>query len=131
MANMYPSKLASGGNPTETTLWTNPSPGSQFATQTVTLSDSLLNYDYVKFVFRQHTSTTAETIILVSVTDFQNYLQYKYSPAVFCCSTTPMSVRGVYYVSDTTVGFYANARVGSSGSANASNIPYKIIGVKY
>ena len=45
-----------GGMLEETVLWTNPSPTSDFAAQTVTLSDSISNYDYIKFEYLMHKS---------------------------------------------------------------------------
>lgn len=41
----------SGGGPTYTRLWTNPSPAANFAAQTVTLSETLENYDAVRIVW--------------------------------------------------------------------------------
>lgn len=41
-----------GGSMTETTLWTNPNPTSGFASQNITLSDNISNYDYIAINIR-------------------------------------------------------------------------------
>ena len=40
------------------TLWTNPAPTTSFSGQTVTLSDSLSNYDFYEILYEQTTSST-------------------------------------------------------------------------
>ena len=45
-----------GAKQTETVLWTNSSPTSNFADQNVTLSDSMSNYDYLKFTYKKATN---------------------------------------------------------------------------
>ena len=42
---------------TRTILWTNSSPTSSFSNQTITLSESLDNYEYYEILFRQNTSS--------------------------------------------------------------------------
>lgn len=44
----YVDSIHTGGSATEDLLWTNPDPTVEFAPQTVTLSGSLLDYEYVK-----------------------------------------------------------------------------------
>lgn len=38
-------------------IWTNPNPTSNFGAQTITLSESLDNYEYYEILFRQTTNT--------------------------------------------------------------------------
>lgn len=40
----------------ETVLWENPNPTSSFATQTITLSDSIMNYNMIRIEGRRSTS---------------------------------------------------------------------------
>ena len=67
-------KKGGGGNTpasTETVLWTNNSPTSTFANQTVTLSDNISDYDYLCFEYRSTTGSSAKTSkVFVKTTDF-------------------------------------------------------------
>ena len=40
-----------------TILWQNPSPNAEFSGQTITLSDTITNYNYYSIIFRQATET--------------------------------------------------------------------------
>jgi hypothetical protein len=57
----------------EVTLWENPSPTSAFANQTVTLSDSLDNYNYIaiSYIYTSATPATDASVALMSVEDFK------------------------------------------------------------
>ena len=66
-----PMTQSSGGQYTETSLWTNGAPTSSFASQTITLSDSMEKYSYIKFRYRNSTSNAIESNIIVSLFDFK------------------------------------------------------------
>lgn len=51
-------------------MWTNSSPTSAFAEQTVTLSDDMNNYKYLRFECRLNTSNSSTASFIMSVTDF-------------------------------------------------------------
>lgn len=46
-----PCNIGGGGGMTETLLWQNDSPATQFGSKTITLSDSMDNYDYIKILY--------------------------------------------------------------------------------
>lgn len=129
MANMYPSKLASGM--TETVLWTNPNPTTSYSTGTVTVS-SMTEYDFIKIVFRKTTSDSTEIPYIVPLSTFETMLDeakasflgagYKISTTIVC--------RPTYYSSSTSVYFSNCKQLGGSDSSRNSMIPYKIIGIK-
>ena len=149
MANMYPSKKASGGGGlTETIIWTNPDKGETyypaFAAQVVTLTDSIANYDYLKFVcIRGHrTSNPNDRIsIIIARKDFVNYCS---TPGSADYNGLAISVkrgntnntqyyRYAHYASNTQVKFLAAIGQNSSGSGSTSNdylVPINIIGLK-
>lgn len=121
-----------GGNMTETVLWTNTSPSSSFASQTVTLSQSIDNFDYIKITQKIHTSISGELATLIPVEDFKKCLSaadthfnmafsVNYSGQVYC--------RRIFYDSGTTVNFNNAYYVNNSGSSNSVCIPLKIFGV--
>lgn len=49
-----------GGALSETVLWTNPSPTTNFASQNVTLSESFKNFKIVRFYYKASKSYTVE-----------------------------------------------------------------------
>lgn len=55
----------SGGTMSETELWSNSSPTSSFAVQTITLDISYSNFDYIKMYCRHSTSDSTEFSAIV------------------------------------------------------------------
>lgn len=149
MANMYPSKKAGGGGGlSETILWTNPDKGvtyyPAFAAQTVTLKDSISNYDYLKFVcIRGHRTSNPNDRIntIIARQDFVNYCS---TPGSSDYNGLAISVkkgdtnstqyyRYAHYYSNTQVKFLAAIGQTSTGRGSTSNdylVPINIIGLK-
>ena len=121
---------ASNQSPTETVLWTNNSPTSTFAGQTITLSDSLDNYTYVKIKYRISTSVSTESSAIVPVSEFVRMTQtsntFKIGTGSFESSTY---VRTAYYGSATTIVFNNGYQLGSTSQANGKLIPVSVIGI--
>ena len=119
---------------TETVLWQNPSPTSEFVSGNVTLSDSLSNYKYIKIKARA--ATTNETIwsTIYLVDDFKTFAQN--STVSGCGHIAIMNAnnarrsRGLVYVDDTTVNFKVAYEDGNSTLLNTTVIPLQIIGIK-
>ena len=132
-------KLASlrkkgGGKMSETVLWTNPSPTSAFAAQSVALSDNISKYKYIciKVWF-----STSRNDILTSIYDTSEITRCIYNstyvtPSAGIWRTDARHTRDMYYVDDTHFGFYDDQRIlGSSvTTSNTALIPYQIIGLK-
>jgi len=118
------------GGSTETVLWTNNSPTSTFAGQTITLSDSLDNYTYVKIKYRISTSVSTESSAIVPVSEFVHMTQtsntFKIGTGSFNSSTY---VRTAYYGSATTIVFNNGYQLGSTSQANRMLIPVSVIGI--
>jgi hypothetical protein len=126
-------KGGGGGKYTETSLWTNPSPTSEFSGGNVTLSDSLSNYKYIKIKTRVSTTiaTTWSTIYLVD--DFKTFAQN--STPSGCGHIASMNTsntrrsRGVVYVNDTTVNYKVVYEDGTPTQNNTNTIPVEILGL--
>ena len=129
-------KKKGGGELKETTLWTNSSPSSAFSAQTVSLSQTVNNFKFIKIIFYNSTSQdeSTETIISTSKlkalsnnTNSANFYRGA-SPAYF--SSNVAQIREFYYSNTTTIGFTSTFRVNNATSGSNSNcIPYKIIGI--
>lgn len=126
-----------GGSLTETILWTNGSPSSDFTAGTFSLDTGkkFSDYDYIKFIWynsKSDRSVENETIIPFSAfqrmdngTTIVPFIALGYR-----ASSTSRMVRMVMYESDTSIYFSATSYWNSTGSSNGNVIPYKIIGLK-
>lgn len=123
-----------GAKVIETVLWTNPSPSSNFSAQTVTLSDSIDNYDYIKVNYNYSASSSSQYSDIRPVSVFKQgvYPQQDYTPlmSLGCYAGNVATARGVMYASATTVRFSPANNVASTGSADNRAIPTAIIGIK-
>lgn len=108
-----------------TTLWTNPNAlTTDFTSQTITLSDSIANYDHVIIIWKQATTDDQ-----MKGDIFYPNLGYGIEIGYSKGSTNRVGSREINYDSATTLSI-------SSGYYNAAQndaacIPYKIIGYKY
>lgn len=125
-------RCGGGGDLTETTLWTNSSPTSNFSAQEVTLSDSISNYDYIEIVWRVSTSNSTEGAVMMPVSTFIDSGTSYDKPKLSICvaATSALYARRVQYTSDTSVYITICYKVGSSGTSGAYAIPLYIKGVK-
>ena len=125
-----------GAKQTETVLWTNSAPTSNFAAQTVTLSDDINNYDYIAVTYYCSPSLTQGARAIRSVADFKKGVYNTKNVPEMCLSymdgsSTPNPMfRPVLYASDTTVRFYDCVTKGSSTVYNGYLQPLSIIGIK-
>ena len=122
------------GGFSETALWTNSAPTSNFAEQSVTLSQSFTNFDYIKINFRVSTSTSTSGAILVSKEMLQqatgnnvvkpslccNSGGTGYARSVNCSSNTSLTIAKAYKFSST-----------SAGTSTSVAIPTSIVGLKF
>lgn len=108
-----------------TTLWTNPSPTSSFAGQTVTLSETIANFSYYEIEF--FTDTISERIITTGK------INTLYATRLFSLATLASS-RNVTRPSTTSIAFGSGLSFTTYGGAGVVDnnviIPYKIIGYK-
>lgn len=98
-----------------TLLWSNPSPTSTFAAQTVTLSESLNNYDYLCLDYYFDSTDISTHRLLYS-------LAHNYSNSIFGIDYRYRQVT----INDTTVAFSIDPNFRDT----THNIPIAIYGVK-
>ncbi len=136
MTQKMPCAVGSGGSLTPTTLWSNNSPTSNFpasdTTITVTLSDDIDNYEYIKIKARRSTSDATEYAIIYSVEDFKklNNTSGASAGALAYNYNSSNSARVFYYTSNTSVTFKLAEALNATGTARTGAIPLEIIGLK-
>jgi len=120
-----------GGTLTETVLWTNPSPTSNFtAGVNIALSQSMANFQYLRVYSRVSTSNATEGYITIPTDNFipeQNSM-YGY--------TTMIKDNGTWYerlinkIDDTTVKFADATKRRATNTSSSEAVPTKITGLK-
>ena len=121
---------------TKTTLWTNPTPtASTFPAQTVTLSDSIRNYDYIGIRYIQSQGYPTESNGLVKVSEFLNMTNLtSYSPQFgfgnINAAGSELYFRRLNYASDTSIYISIAGAVNKSGTSNVISFPLEIYGLK-
>lgn len=128
-------KGGGGGRYKETSLWTNPNPSSSYSNGTVTLSDDIDNYDYIKFTYKPWTTSSQIMSSLYPLSDVKLSVSGNsttHSVMSMICNLTDNSnfARRVYYASDTSITFNASYQINASNSSANTNIPQQIIGCK-
>ena len=107
---LFPCLQGGGSSSSETTLWTNPSPTSELGAQTITLSDNISNYRYIKFVFNASNTTSEQYEVIFSVNTITNAITGNGKPVIGINSTQSTGqvvTRRVIYVSDTSLQIMA------------------------
>lgn len=123
-----------GGKPKETVLWTNSSPTSNFAAETVTLSQSIVGFDYIQITYARLTSaqTTDEDIGILIIPTSKFLISSGNSRARAAMSSVynnTNNYRIMRYDTDTTVAF-SGCHTSSGSGINNACIPLKISGLK-
>ena len=121
-----------GGELTETTIWTNSSPTSTFPDTTITLSDSISNYKFLKIKFRKATTASDETSVMFDCDDFTEQI-INTNKSVTCIAFVGTSVtyaRRIGYVDDTHIHIDKNIQINGQATTTNYNIPVEIIGLK-
>ena len=118
-----------GGTLKETILWTNPSPTSTFARQTINLSQDINNFDYLKIKALGSTTNNLEISIYISVDDFKKggSTGSVAGPALYGANTGGTARRAIYYSSSTTI--LVDYAEGGNTQYNNIAIPLQIIGL--
>ena len=123
-----------GGKATlkSTTLWSNPNPSSSFSAQTVTLSQSMANFDYIRIRFQYSTSNTEQWNVIYSVAGLDGNTVSMGARKYDSSSINDMRYRAVNGASNTTVAFTNSVQHTSSSQSTSAAyiIPYSIEGLK-
>lgn len=136
---LFPMKRAgsSGGSLAETELWSNPSPSSDFAIQSVTLSQSMDNFTYIKMLYAYDKSTLTNTgIVIIPLTSFNPIETVGYTNSCIgahVSSSQGIRIRTFGKVDSTTIRINSCLRATSGtagGTFNSQCIPLKIYGMK-
>lgn len=119
----------------EKVLWANPSPTSAFSNSTITLTESIASYDYLKIIYKSRDSANDQFSLIVSVSDFRTTLGDNLNPKVRLdakISSSAAYSRAFYYSSDTVINLASvNAsQIGGTGYSTYYCIPVKIAGLK-
>lgn len=133
-------KGGGGGSATwvETVLWQNPSPSSDFAAQTVTLSDDINNYDYLKVSYVNYNASAGTNDpynIYISVSDFKTSRygdSTRHNTFTFGGLYVPSNnwyTRQMVYNTDTSVKFGACTQVGGTAVSGNNSVPLQIVGI--
>lgn len=129
-----------GGDMSETVLWTNPTPSSNFGETTITLSDDINNYKYLKVVWKKSTSSAEYITTIVSVDEFKTSTNAGSGSARYAfsyCSiyykgtgSTNSGIRIFRYDTDTTINISQALGYNGSNVDNSIDIPYQVMGLK-
>lgn len=134
---ILPMIMGSGGSQyTETSLWTNQSPTSNFAAQTVTLSDSIDNYKYIAIKYAFNGQLQTESYVSTMIAAVDDVKKWGYNTGAHHAvdaigvqnSTNYTYTRACFYISSTSIRFADCYQTGST-SNNAIAIPLEILGL--
>lgn len=121
-----------GGELSETVLWTNSSPTSNFSSGSISLSDNISNYDSIGVYYRVSTTNDNQNEVIIKVSDFQSCAGNNYPRFTLGASISGNTfARNIAYADDTSLTISANAsRLGYNAASAAGIIPIKVVGLK-
>ncbi len=137
MKSYAPSEKSGGGTELkETVLWTNSAPNVDFASQTITLSDSIENYKYVMIVAKTSKSNNTQESDIWDVETFKTFNNStKNAPIgiigfVADSNVSYANVRRIGYVSNNQIFFSGGVFISATGGNNQWVIPLVVYGLK-
>lgn len=127
-----PCNIGGGGGMTRTTLWTNNSPNSNFASQDMTLSDDITNYDYIGIKYCLSTTISQETENLITPSELQNSQHVNSYPLLTIGARISSYdyARYITYSSNTSLSISSAYRLNTAGGFSAYVIPLYVYGYK-
>lgn len=125
-----------GGGFTEKQLWSNPSPTSNFSAQNITLSQSYLDFKYVKVKWLKNTGASQTDLCeaIISSDDLSKVAEAgsanKYMFTIGATAPTYATfVRSIKVTSNTKLAFSVAFNVNTSGNDNSIVIPIAVYGL--
>ena len=111
-------------------LWKNATPNAEFTEQTITLSESLNNYEYINILYKQVGSVDSEPVIH-KIKNLKTYGTNYSSTLSWCGGTTTQSTntRAMTIPTDTSIKFGGGYR--NNAILNTIIVPYEIYGSNY
>ena len=128
-----------GGTPsmTETTLWTNSTPSSNFTGKDITLSEDYTTFTYIKIEYKAATTKNTSTYLLVPPSALtMSVFTDPSTPLVSISgrrSSSPSTVqqtRRICHVSNTSLNISDAYQINAASMNNDGAIPLKISGLK-
>lgn len=132
----YGEVTCEGGGYAETVLWENPAPTSTFASQTITLSDDITNYDQIEFIYAYDTTNQSGIYVDSIIYKVSDFISLPYTTNIINKFALVNHISGKYvcrilgYTGNTQITFNTAYWVNVAGSDNTRCIPIKIIGLK-
>lgn len=118
----------SRGTSRKAELWSNSDPTSSFAAQTVNLSDSVTNYDFLLVTYAFSTGSQDFSSVLIPVSEiYTNAAQYNLN--INAGANNRTGNRKINVPTATTATF-GTAAYNGSASSNGNVIPLAIYGIK-
>lgn len=127
-------KQKGGGALKETVLWTNPSPNADYASATVTLSQSVENFDFIKIYYKGIKTSVTEMFFIFPIETWNSATRTAYAPwlSIDCrngSGTVPFA-RGIIPDTNNTVLIDTAHNLTDGSTANTIVIPLRICGLK-
>lgn len=119
-------RCGSGAGLQETVLWTNPNPTTSMSSTTVTLSESVTGFDFIKIESRVSTSDSTTYSVLMPASEWSSDYCFGFVNKI----NTNYFVRRFQKVSDTSGKFDDNCQIYNATNNNTHAIPVAIYGVK-
>ena len=123
-----------GGTLKETVLWNNSAPTSGMTSTTITLSQSIDLYDYIKIVWRVSKTVSTEMSMLTTPSSIKISTSGGTNVNNLSISARPTSGRAtsrlITYSSVTKLGVSVAHYIGESGNTTDYAIPIQIVGIK-
>lgn len=117
-----------------TKLWENSKPDTAFNAQTVTLAQSIANFQYIEIEWRARYTTISNitSSVILRLADFKKTANAQNNPAIGMLynHSGPIYCRRAHYVSDTQVNFSIAYALNTASSANHIILPLHIYGLK-
>lgn len=129
-----PCIIGGGSQYTETSLWTNASPTSDFAAQTVSLSESIDNFKYIGIKFKAAKTIDSEAKAIFLVDDLKKSLVGNSANHITLSVSSQndansLFARTVGYASSTSISFTVANRGASTATYTNQVIPLEIFGL--
>lgn len=121
-----------GGTMTETQLWSNSAPTSNFSSGNRTLSQSVDDFKKIRVYCRLSKSNSTTTYVTYDVEEFKKYVLAGTNLAAGVAYRSPSIsyARTFYYVDNTTIFFGSCYKLSTTSSDDSLIIPTKVCGLK-
>ena len=125
-------KIGGGGTLKETVLWTNPSPTSDFAYQTLTLNQSIDDFKKIAVYYRLSTANNSrESFVTYTTEEFKKFnIDSTNAVGAIGVRSTTSWIRALFYTDSTHVAIGSCYTLSTTSMDNHYTIPTKIVGLK-